>query len=328
MLRRVLPLVLTVSIASCGKDSPSNPTPPPAATRVIEITGTLSFGEVDLGSTAERTAQISNSGTDALTVTGMSGPQGFTASWTNGVIAAGGNQPVVFRFSPTERRDYAGTVTVAANHTAGNNRIDINGTGRQGPRTRFGAGQYRVGDDIAPGRYFTAVTYGCYWERQSSFSGTLLEVLANDFVAYSAPQYIVDILASDVGFKTSAPCGTWDQEPKGGTRATIPPGVWLVGSQVAPGTYRTPTPDGCYWERLRNFEYRFSFIERTPIVSGVDRRFVTIRADDTGFRSYNCGTWELVSGSAASPSEGGENLRLIKGSALSQIEAEPPIRER
>jgi hypothetical protein len=171
------------------------------------------------------------------------------------------------------------------------------------PRTRFGAGQYRVGDDIAAGRYFTAVTYGCYWERQSGVSGTLLDVLANDFVAYSAPQYILDILASDVGFKTSAPCGTWDQVPKGGTGATIPPGVWLVGSQVAPGTYRTPTPAGCYWERLRDFEYRFGVIERTSIVSGVDRRFVTIHDDDTGFRSYNCGTWEPVSSSAASPSE-------------------------
>lgn len=172
------------------------------------------------------------------------------------------------------------------------------------PRTRFGAGQYRVGDDIAAGRYFTAVTNGCYWVRQSGFSGSLFDVVANDLVDYSAPQYILDILGSDVGFETGPLCGTWDQAPKGGTRATIPSGVWLVGSQVAPGTYRTTAPVGCYWERLRNFEHRLeSIIAADFVFSGGGQRFVTIRADDTGFQSDDCGTWELVSSSAASPSE-------------------------
>jgi hypothetical protein len=171
------------------------------------------------------------------------------------------------------------------------------------PRTRFGAGQYRVGDDIAAGRYFTAVTDGCYWERQSGLSGTLLDVVANDFVDYSAPQYILDILGSDVGFETDARCGTWDQAPKGGTRATIPSGVWLVGSQVAPGTYRTTAPAGCYWERVRNFEHRLaSIIAADFVFSGGGQQFVTIRADDTGFQSDDCGTWELVSSSSVSDS--------------------------
>src|SRR5687768_17260240 len=113
------------------------------------------------------------------------------------------------------------------------------------PRTQFGAGQYRVGTDISPGRYYSDPANGCYWERQSGLGGTSAEIIANEFISFDARQWIVDIAASDRGFSTSAQCGTWFSMPRSGAQSTIPPGVWLVGSQISPGTYQANVQADC-----------------------------------------------------------------------------------
>ncbi len=125
------------------------------------------------------------------------------------------------------------------------------------PRAPFGGGQFRVGGDIVAGRYFTdPLQSGCYWERQRGLSGTFGDIIANRFVGYNGMQYIVDILASDVAFKADAKCGTWFDTPRHGPQSSIPPGVWLVGSQIAPGTYEVTPGPSCYWERLRHFQHQ------------------------------------------------------------------------
>jgi hypothetical protein len=163
---------------------------------------------------------------------------------------------------------------------------------RSGPRRQFGAGQYRVGTDIAAGRYYGDPTDGCYWERQSGFSGSLNDVIANEFVAFNAGQWIVDIIGSDRGFETDAECGTWFSTPRHGQQSNIQPGMWLVGSQIPAGTYRTDARSGCYWERLRNFEGTLNAIIDNEFVAGDASQIVTISSGDTGFHAdADCGTW-------------------------------------
>jgi hypothetical protein len=70
-----------------------------------------------------------NSGTGTLSVSGMTGPAGFAASWTSGTIAAGGSQVVTITFSPTAVGSYAGTLTVNSDRTDGTNTIGVSGTG-------------------------------------------------------------------------------------------------------------------------------------------------------------------------------------------------------
>lgn len=65
-----------------------------------------------------------------------------------------------------------------------------------GPRKKFGPGQYRVNSDIAPGRYYSDPAYGCYFERQRGFGGTLGDIIANEFIGFDAQQWIVDIRSS------------------------------------------------------------------------------------------------------------------------------------
>jgi hypothetical protein len=163
------------------------------------------------------------------------------------------------------------------------------------PPPGFGPGQFRVNIDIAPGRYYSVPVRGCYWERQRGFSGNLSDVIANEFVGFNAGQWIVDILPTDVAFETDADCGRWFTTPRRGAQPNLTPGVWLVGSQVAPGTYGTMAAYGCYWERLRDFTGNISGVIDNEFVSYAGPQYVTIAAGDVGFHTDDdCGTWVRV----------------------------------
>ena len=179
---------------------------------------------------------------------------------------------------------------------ASNEIVLVVGSSAPGPRTTFGTGQYLIGRDIAPGRYYTVPAYGCYWERQSGLGGSLSEILANDFIGFNAAQWIVDILASDLAFKTQSPCGTWSTSPRYGAQGNISPGLWLVGTQISPGTYRAAAQYGCYWARVRNFTGNLSGIIANDFVSGAGPQLVAISGGDVGFETdADCGTWTRVS---------------------------------
>ena len=155
----------------------------------------------------------------------------------------------------------------------------------------FGPGQYRVNVQIAAGRYYSDPSDGCYWERQRGFSGSSADIIANEFIGFDARQTIVDILPSDVGFETTAACGTWFTTPRQGPLASIQPGTWLVGTQLTPGLYYASTAPGCYWARLSNFTGNSNIIDN-DFVSDGGGQFVAIIASDTGFETTAaCGVW-------------------------------------
>jgi hypothetical protein len=199
-------------------------------------------------------------------------------------------------------------VTLASNQTLSFQLV------RAGPRTSFSAGQYLVGADIAPGRYYSAPSSGCYWERQSGLGGTLGEILSHDFLGFTAREWIVDVLGSDKAFKTDSQCGTWFKDrPREGAQATISQGMWLVGSQVSPGTYRASVQSGCYWERLRDFTGTLDGIIANDFISSASSQLVSIAAGDTGFSTDDsCGTWTKVSESSTSVIQGARSFRDIQ----------------
>ena len=124
---RLLVLLCVPLTAACGgSGSPTAPTP--QQTRTIGLSGNLAFGNAVVGTTQTATLTISNSGNSTLTVTGMTGPRGFSASWTSGPIAAGGSQLVTIGFTPTSAGNHGGTITVNADHTGGTNTISVSGT--------------------------------------------------------------------------------------------------------------------------------------------------------------------------------------------------------
>jgi hypothetical protein len=69
-------------------------------------------------------------------------------------------------------------------------------------------GHHAVGQHILAGTYFTNAAEDCYWERETSFDGTLDSIIANDFTDNAGP-VVVTIQPTDVGFYANAECGTW-----------------------------------------------------------------------------------------------------------------------
>ena len=164
------------------------------------------------------------------------------------------------------------------------------------PSIEFGSGRFLVGSQIPAGRYYTFPLAGCYWERLSGLGGTYDEIIANDFIGFVALQSIVDILPTDRAFATDAECRTWFSTPRQGPQANIPPGGWLVGSQIMPGTYVANVQTGCYWERVRNFTNSLSAIIAANFVLSAGPQLVSISASDVGFKTDGeCGTWTRVS---------------------------------
>jgi hypothetical protein len=67
-------------------------------------------------------------------------------------------------------------------------------------------GTYIVDTDLTPGTWKSSGSPGCYWERESSFTGGGVgSIIANNNTDSPA---IVTVLGSDKGFKSNN-CGTW-----------------------------------------------------------------------------------------------------------------------
>jgi hypothetical protein len=152
----------------------------------------------------------------------------------------------------------------------------------------------KVGVDIEPGRYLSTGTATCYWERVKSFGGTLDDIIVNG--APSGDHVIVDVAASDAGLRTQG-CDFRPYAPPAAPATSFGDGDWLVGSDIAPGTYRltektsTFTGDAslCRWERAADFAHDFFDTIASDYPAGADVT-VDLRPDER-FTSDLCGTW-------------------------------------
>ena len=100
----------------------------PLLRRSIGLTGNLAFGGLMTGLSATRTLTITNSGNAVLTVSGIIGPPGFTATYP-APIPPGGSQAVTVTFSPAAVTGYSGTLLVVADQTDGTATAAVSGTG-------------------------------------------------------------------------------------------------------------------------------------------------------------------------------------------------------
>ena len=80
--------------------------------------------------------------------------------------------------------------------------------------------------------------------------------------------------------------------PTPGPSAAFGEGVYIVGVDILPGTYRNAGTASCYWARLSGFSGSLDDIIANSNVDGP--AVVTIQATDTGFESIRCGTWALI----------------------------------
>lgn len=133
--------------------------------------------------------------------------------------------------------------------------------------TVLAEGAYLVGIDIAPGLYRGEAGLdlmdSCYWERLSGFSGDFDDLVSND-----GPngQFYVQVSDTDKGFSTNCEVEYLPTlpNPLAEFPTVIPPGTYLVGIDIAPGTYRGQAGEdvleSCYWERLSGVSGGFNDI--------------------------------------------------------------------
>ena len=108
------------------------------------------------------------------------------------------------------------------------------------------------------------------------------------------------IKPTDVAFKTLS-CSTWRLVSSQSTQSsaaqsnTIPgDGVYLVGTDVQPGTYVSNSPGYCSWYRLSSLNGESNnIIDSDNSASG--KQYVTIKPTDVAFKTLSCSTWSRVS---------------------------------
>ncbi|MFF4061525.1 hypothetical protein ACFYZ8_35260 [Streptomyces sp. NPDC001668] len=158
-----------------------------------------------------------------------------------------------------------------------------------------GDGDFRVGSDVKPGTYRTTGNSDgmCYWERAKNASGEMDSLLANDNVTGTS---YVTVKPTDKLF-TSSDCNDWeavDAKTKGSfvSRMSGDGGMFAVGTDIAPGTYRSTgnTDDSCYWERTKDAEHGLDSILANDNVNGT--AVVKVSASDAYFKTTGCKDWK------------------------------------
>jgi hypothetical protein len=157
-----------------------------------------------------------------------------------------------------------------------------------------GDGTFQVGKDVQPGTYRTVGNDDgmCYWERDKDAKGDTDSILANDTVAGSS---YVTIKPTDKIF-TSTDCKDW--YPAGTDKPSAPKtsmgdGMYKVGTDIAPGTYKAKGGEACYWERTKDALHDVDSITANDNVTG--QAVVTVSSKDAYFKTADCGTWKKTS---------------------------------
>jgi hypothetical protein len=106
-----------------------------AVTRILALSGDLTFGGVAVGSSAQRTLTIANTGDSTLTVSSIALPSVFSCNWGFGAIPPGDSLHVTITFSPVASTNYDGRLIVVSDKTSGENSRAISGSGTYLGRT-------------------------------------------------------------------------------------------------------------------------------------------------------------------------------------------------
>lgn len=159
----------------------------------------------------------------------------------------------------------------------------------------FGSGDLIVGEDVQPGTYRTRTAAAfCYWERLSGFGGTLDDIIAN---GTGEGYFVVSIAPTDAGFSSDG-CGSWSADLSGIKDPGAPiteDGVYIVGADIAPGTWRSSggSEFGCYAARLSGFGGTLDEVITNDIATE-GGLVINIAPTDVGFETTGCGTWEKI----------------------------------
>jgi hypothetical protein len=161
-------------------------------------------------------------------------------------------------------------------------------TPKPGARARtFSDGTWLVGSEVRPGTYRATAEGTCSWARLGEPLAGLEQVIGSGSGAGSV---LVTVGKRDMAFRSTG-CGRWTSDLSRVTddRTAFGDGVYLVGEDVAAGTYRSSGTGTCSWSRLSGFGGTPDQVITSGVAIGPQE--VTLRASDEGFASSGCEGW-------------------------------------
>ena len=179
------------------------------------------------------------------------------------------------------------------------------------PQDEFGAGTVIAGLDVRPGLYVSAnvgTDRSCFWVKLPGLAGWPAGYdIQNMPHSYEPQRAIVELSDTDLMFDSSG-CSTWRRvdsideiERWAGADLSdgVPPGLWLVGREIEPGTYAAEQDLAgvaeCQWRRLAGFSGADADVRgRGQVVHVREPLTVTIEEDDIAFATDGCTNWQRV----------------------------------
>lgn len=108
-----------------------------------------------------------------------------------------------------------------------------------------------------------------------------------------APTVTVTVPGPTKTVRVPGPTKTVTAEPKGPSGSIPGDGVFLVGEDIKPGTYRSNADGGyCYWARLSGLSGELDDIIANGNPTGPT--VVTISSSDEAFETNGCGEWKRI----------------------------------
>ena len=152
------------------------------------------------------------------------------------------------------------------------------------PKLSLEPGMYKVGNDIEPGIYAGEtgidIFESCYWARLTDASGDFDSIISND---NAIGHFYIEVQPTDEYLKFDCeitPIEDWPAPSESLTQ--IGPGTYIVGRDIAPGTYHgnagSDVLDSCYWGRLSGLSGDFDDIIANENANG--SYYVTVASTD------------------------------------------------
>ena len=148
----------------------------------------------------------------------------------------------------------------------------------------FGDGVFKVGIDIAPGRYISGGK-NCGYEVATSKPSELQPKWGG------STRLILDVLSTDFSV-TSKGCNVWTPMV-GYTLAKAPgDGDWVVGLEFPAGVWQSAEPK-CIWTRMSGFRGPYGPTQLNTSLFDLRSSYTYVRVlpTDVGLSSINCGVW-------------------------------------